>query len=252
MSEEQKTEAENVEVTDPPDNSTQVSEAESQAVQEQDQAQRPSAPDQERNWKAQREKQERLERKNAEKDRQIAELTSALKEVVAGKQPAPPPEPEEDDSDIPTVGQTKKIIERKSKKAARQELEEFMAEQRQKEAPDKLKREFSDFNEVVTTENVDYLINNEPEMAALLDKSKDDLYAQGKVAYKFIKNLGLHKKDSVEAMKQDASRNAEKPVSPNAVASRNSVGDANIFARGLTADLKKHLHQEMVDAIKRR
>ena len=50
-------------------------------------------------------------------------------------------------------------------------------------------------------------------------------------------------------MKRDAEVNSKKPISPNAVGKRSSVDD-NAFANGLTPDLNKQLHQEMIAAIK--
>jgi len=253
MSEENIQEAQQVNIADSQqDEGTLASETETQEIQGQDQEKQKSETDQERNWRALRSSKEEAELRNKELMRQNAEYAAMVKELASGKKQQTEPEiEEEDDSDIPTLGKTKETINRHAQKIAQDVVSKVLADREQADAPNRLKREHADFDQVVSKDNVDYLIKNEPELAAILNDIKD-VYKQGKTAYKFMKTLGIAKKDNVDSMKQDAYRNTAKPVSPNAVAGRNSVGDANMFARGLTSDLKKQLHQEMVDSIKRR
>lgn len=251
------TEAQNVESAEPQDMDAQWAEVMSQenapvpeesAETESEPEQRPSSDDQDRNWRALREKAEAAERRSQMLESQISEYNSMLREFVAGKT-AQEPEEEIDETDILTYGQTKKTIHREAKKIAEEIVKKTLSEHEQQTAPKRLKDEFSDFDSVVSNENVDYLIKNEPELAAILRDTKDQ-YKQGKAAYKFIKSLGIYKKD-VESMKQDASRNSAKPVSPNLTGKRNSIGDANAFAKGLTPELKKKLYEEMIESRKR-
>lgn len=243
-------EAYNAEVATPQqDEGSQAYEAEAQAYQEQsNQEHRPSSQDQDRNWRALRQKAEEAERRAEAAEKQIGEYTNLLKGFVEGKQQTT--EEEYDESDIPTFGQTKKTIRTEAEKIAREIVKQTLAEREELDAPKRIRKELPDFDEVVTKENVDYLIENEPEIATLLKNEKSE-YRKSMGAYKYIKSLKLNK-DSVEAMKQDADRNMAKPVSPNAVGTRNSVGNANVFASGLTPDLKKQLHKEMIEAIRRR
>ena len=252
MSQDINQEAYDVEIANPQDEGSQASNVEGQEAQDDlNQEQRPSSNDQERNWKALRQKADEAERRAQEYERQLSEYNSLLRDVVSGKSQQQPQEEEFDESDIPTFGQTKKAIRTEAEKIAREIVRQTLEEKEEFEAPKKLKSEIADFDEVVTKENVDYLIKNEPELATILKNTKSQ-YLQGKVAYKFIKSLGLHNKDSVESMKKDAERNMAKPMSPNAVGNRNSVGAANMFAHGLTPDLKKQLYQEMLASAKRR
>lgn len=240
----------NVEPIEPQDVNAQVSEAmdeESQGSIEQ----RPSSKEQDRNWHALRSKADEAERRSQQLEQQLSEYASIVKDLATDKKKESEPEEEFDESDIPTFGQTKKTIKREAEKIAREIVKQTMVERDQLSAPNRLKQEHADFDSVVTRDNVDYLIKNEPEIAAIL-RDTTDQYKQGKVAYKFIKSLGLSKKDSTEVMRQDASDNTTKPVSPNSIGGRSSVGDANMFAKGLTSDLKKQLHQEMIDAIRGR
>ena len=230
----------NVENANPPDENAQAGDSQLQP--------NPSSEDQNKNWKALRQSKEDAERRERESLRQNEEYKKLISELNAAKQQ---PEEEYDDSDIPTFGQTKQTVRQEAKKIAKEMIEQTLAEQRQTNAPKQLKRDYSDFDEVVTKENVDYLIENDPESAEIL-RETTDLYKQGKRAYIFIKKAGINKKDSTEGMRQDAQDNFNKPVSPNAGATKNSVGDANMFSKGLTPELQKQLRQEMTEAIKRR
>jgi len=248
MSEEYQ-EAENVDVAIPQDETTQVIEAESQEYQEPSTVQKPSTEDQDRNWRLLREKAEIAERRASDLERQNAEYIGMVKDFISPKKQET--EPDEDDSDFATIGHTKKTARREAETISEKMIRKVLDEEKQNRAPQELKNRFADFDEVVTVENVNYLKKNEPELAkSFIDNN--DLYSKGVSAYKMIKSLGIHKKDSAEAMKQDSSKNTAKPVSPNAILGRNSVGDANIYARGITPDLKKQYQKEMSDAIKRR
>lgn len=117
--------------------------------------------------------------------------------------------------------------------------------------PDRLRSKFSDFDQVVTQENIEKLKNNEPELYSSIT-SGSDLYAKGVAAYKTLKSLGLVEKDPYEEEKRIVKQNHSKPVSVQAIKGQSALSDANIFAKGLTPDLKKHLQEEMEQAIKAR
>ena len=250
MSEEDQT-VQEAAFTEPQDENTQVTEANTQETEGDPALRRPSEDEQERNFKRLREKADRAERRNTELERQNSDYMNMVKEFVSGNKSEKEPELDDDDSDIPTLGQTKKTARREAETVSEKVIRKVLEEERQKNAPSLLKNKFSDFDDVVSTENVNYLIENEPELAESL-KNTPDFYKKGVAAYKMIKGLGIAKKDSVNAMKQDSAKNTAKPVSPNAIAGRNSVGDANVFSRGLTSSLKKQLQQEMSAAIKGR
>ena len=238
------------EVVTPQTTDTPNSEEQQETSAEQDQSQRPSDNDQERNWRALRDSQKDLRRQNEELAHQNKELVSAFKEYLGKDSTQAEPEEKWSDDDILTFGQTKKAIRQDAEKIAKEIVAQTLAEREQLDAPNRLKAEFSDFDDVVSKENVDYLIKNEPELANIL-RDTTDQYKQGKVAYKFIKSLGVDNQKNTESLKREASTNASKPVSPNAVIGRSSLDDANVFSKGLTPDLKKMLHQEMMDSIKK-
>src|SRR5438445_184709 len=73
----------------------------------------------------------------------------------------------------------------------------------------KLRSTFTDFDSIVTKENVEMLRDIEPELASTLASSKD-MYATAVSAYKMIKRLGINQ-NHYDADKEVAQKNASKP-----------------------------------------
>lgn len=241
-----------VDVTNPQENENTQPVGDAQAeTANSSQPPRSSESDQDKNWRNMRTNYEETKRQKQIAEEQLAEAHRLIRELAVGQRPSQPEEAPEDDSDIPTLGQTKKTVRREAEKIAREIVAQTLAEREQVDAPRRLKLEHPDFDQVVSKENIDYLKENEPELADILRDVKDQ-YKLGKLAYKFIKKFDVKQDLSVENMKKDAAKNAVKPVSPNAVAGRNSVGEANSFSKGLTPELRKQLNQEMIDAIRNR
>ena len=117
--------------------------------------------------------------------------------------------------------------------------------------PEKLKSKFPDFEQVVTQENIEKLKLAEPELFSSLTASQD-LYAKGVSAYKALRGLGFVKDDNYQEQKEQVQSNRQKPMSTQAIKGQSALADANVFAKGLTPELKKQLHQEMVEAAKAR
>ena len=115
--------------------------------------------------------------------------------------------------------------------------------------PSRLKSKFDDFDQVVTQENIEKLKLSEPELYASIT-SGSDLYAKGVSAYKMLKNLGIVKENLYEETKEQVRVNQTKPLSAQAIKGQGALAEANIFAKGLTPELKKQLQQEMVEAAK--
>ena len=117
--------------------------------------------------------------------------------------------------------------------------------------PERLKNKFSDFDQVVTSENVEKLKYAEPELYASIT-SGSDLYAKGVSAYKTLKAMGIVKEDPYLAKKEQVQNNSQRPMSTQAIKGQGALSDANIFAKGLTPELKRQLQQEMSQAVKAR
>lgn len=181
--------------------------------------------DKERNFQRMREKTARLEREKAE-------LQNAL-------------EAQENPTDTGVASD--ELVEGKHLQKLYQEIEKV----KNAAIPDRLRSKFPDFDQVVTKENVEKLKQSEPELFVSI-KSGDDLYAKGVSAYKTLRALGIAKDDPYKAQKEQVHQNQSRPLSTQAIKGQGALSEANIFAKGLTPELKKQLQQEMAQAVKAR
>lgn len=114
----------------------------------------------------------------------------------------------------------------------------------------RLKQQYNDFDKVVNQENVKMLKTLYPELAATLG-SDTNLYSQAVSAYTMIKQMGIYKTDDYTQEKKIVEKNMAKPrpltsVSPQK--GNDPLAKANVFAGGLTEDLKAQLYREMKEA----
>ena len=215
-----------------------IPQEESTEVQEQETKESKSKED---NFNNLRETKERLERENKElkewSKRYAEEKDSKEKEEDYGI----------DDDDIVEGRYVKKIqkqlrdLENRYEKEKAQALAETL--------PDRLKSKFPDFDQVVTEKNIEKLKHAEPELYASII-SGNNLYNKGVSAYKTLTALGIVKVDEYKEQKEQVSKNHSKPLSAQAIRGQGALSEANIFAKGLTPDLKKQLQQEMQQAAK--
>lgn len=148
-----------------------------------------------------------------------------------------------DDEDLAEGKHLKKVY-----KELRQ-LQKQLQDEKIASIPDRLKSRFNDFDDVVTKENVEKLKMAEPELYATLTAGSD-LMAKGVSVYKTLKSLGMA--ENFDETKKVVAGNHKKPVSTSAIKGQGALSDSNIFARGLTPELKKQLQQEMSQAVKAR
>jgi len=183
-----------------------------------------------------REAKEQLEKENREL-RQMQQKESSSEEDFSI-----------DDDDLVDGRTVKKLYtELKELKKFRTSYES----ERQSNIPDRLKTKFSDFDQVVTKENIEKLKQIEPEMYASIT-SGSDLYTKGVSAYKTLKAMGIVKEDHYKSQKEQVHQNHSKPVSTQAIRGQGALSEANMFARGLTPELKRQLQNEMSEAAKAR
>lgn len=199
----------------------------------------PQESDKEINFRKLREAKEQLEKENRE-----------LREYYQ-RQAKPQAESQDeelglDDDDIVEGKYVKKLDkELRELKKWRQTYEQ----EKLATIPDRLKTKFNDFDQVVCPENIEKLKIAEPELYSSI-MAGGDLYAKGVSAYKTLKAMGIVKEDTYKAQKELAHSNHSKPVSTQAIKGQGALSDANIFANGLTPDLRKQLQKEMQDAAK--
>lgn len=152
------------------------------------QATTPQEDWQERNWREMRKSHDEL--KTLAKAQ--AEVIEQLKVQLTPKEIDELSEIGDDDY-IP-AGKVKKLVERQAQiiaqKAVREETQRIHQEQEQSQFLNKLKRQFSDFDDIVNNETLSILENQDPDLAQTISDLKDP-YKIGLQSYKYIKALGL-------------------------------------------------------------
>lgn len=208
--------------------------------------------EQERNWKAFRDKQEQLQ-KELEKERQKRE---EYEQILYQKLSSQTQEAKEEvdefasisDDEWLTKKQSQKLAQKLAEEAVNKALERERVRMSEENLPSRLTSQFQDFNSVVTEDNVRQLKTLEPEVAHALSQIGDK-YAQAVAAYKYIKMIVPKAQEQTE-YKERVQKNAQKPGSLSSVGS-SSLSQAQNFERGLTPELKKQLLAEMQAASKR-
>lgn len=144
------------------------------------------------------------------------------------------------------------LVEGKHLKRAISKIENILQQKELEAIPEKLRGKFEDFDQVVTKENLEKLKETEPELYRTI-RNGPDLYAKGVAAYKTLTSLGyVQDKQNYMKQKDHIQNNHKKPLSAQAVKGSGALHEANIFANGLTPELKKQLRKEMVEAAKAR
>lgn len=211
----------------------------------------PQEDPKEANFKALRDQMQVMKEHNERLARENEEFKQALfNGLKPSQEKAPPaPEPEEEDDLDENDWTTKKHTQRIASKEAKAIIEQALAQERERrlkeELPDRLKKDFADFDSVVTKENVDYLKANKPHLAATLAATKDP-YAQAAAAYEMIKATCPGAQKTPDQVK--AEKNASKPGTMGSAAGGSPLSQAKMFENGLTPDLKKKLQEEMIAA----
>lgn len=163
-----------------------------------------------KNFAALRQKQEALEREL----RVQRELNERLLQMT--QTPAKPQEPDElealsDDDYIPK-GKVKKLVQ-KEKESIKQEVIAEMQNMQKKQADaqflDRLKKQFSDFDDVVNPETLSLLEKQDPELAETIVDLKDP-YKIGVQSYKYIKALGIADKAPTIRRAKEVEKKLEK------------------------------------------
>jgi len=192
---------------------------------------------QDRNWRQARQRMKEQEN-----------MIKAQQELLEkySKQAAPPPIPDEldslDESEYLTAGKTRKFIEREAQRQAKQIVEQTLAEREKSRFAEKLRSKFSDFDDVVSSESLALLEEEEPELAEAISKLNDP-YSQGLQCYKLLKNSPLLDKLPNRRRKKEVEKkleeNKNKLPSPSAYENRPM---AQAFTMG---DDPSKLYEEM-------
>ncbi len=206
-----------------------------------------------RNFRIMREDRERIARERDEALRRLQEY-----EMRSAK-PQHQEEPEADD-DIDLDIKDDDLVEGKHLQKMKTYIKKLQAQQKtfQKRATEataetRLKSQYPDFDTVMTMENMQALSRAYPELAASVNAT-GDLYNKAVSVYTLIKKFGIHDDKPYEAEKERIVANQAKPKPLTSISPQQGdtpLSRANVFANGLTDELKKKLREEMAAASKR-
>ena len=132
------------------------------------------------------------------------------------------------------------------------ELKQYRQQSVVESTETRLKAQFSDFDRIVSKENIESLRESYPEVAASIH-ANPDLYGRAVAAYTLIKQFGIAKDQLIEADRALVQKNAAKPRPMASISPQQGdspLSKANAFANGLTDDLKNQLWKEMTQDAK--
>jgi len=149
---------------------------------------------QDRNWREMSRKQQQLENE-LRSQREMNEKLIHLQ--LSQQQQHIKAEPDEldilDDAEFLPKGQVKKLVEKEKAKIVQAAIEEMETRARKRDEGQflqKLKAQYSDFDDVVNTDTMALLEQTDPELAATIVDLKDP-YKIGVQTYKYIKAMNL-------------------------------------------------------------
>ena len=177
------------------------------------------------NWRKFREAREKerkekieIEKRAAEKEREVTALKAAMEAIVNKSSNNRQTEEYVEESEDQRIN---RLVEESIEKRVRQDQIEH-EKREQQEFPNRLTRDFKDFNQVCSVENLDYLEYHYPEVADVF-KELPEGYGKWSKVYnavkKFVPNLDS-KKDAAKAEK-----NFMKPQSMSA-SGKTTTGDS--------------------------
>jgi len=237
-----------------------VDQPEEEVVQEAKSAQESEGPQE--SWKKLRQKAELADQYQRERDEYARVLQDAEKYIQAMNKQASvqqePPEPEIDfnsleDDDLLTGKELKNAWKKEQKRLSNieQKMKDNDRATHEKTVESELTRKYSDFYDVINEENLKKLRDLRPGLARSLHYNPD-LKEKAMETYQAIKDLGIYESSPTRATNDHeiVQKNAIKPRSTNSINPQKGtspLNNANMFANGLTAELKKKLYEDMLD-----
>lgn len=139
-------------------------------------------------------------------------------------------------------------------KALEQKLRVSQGQSTQYAIEAKIKAQYPDFDQIVSRDNIELLNAMDPVLANALSKSPD-LYEKAISTYNVIKKFNIPNYDKYESETKKIQENRSKPrslASVNPQKGDSPLTKVNMFAQGLTKDVKEMLNKEMNEAISNR
>lgn len=206
----------------------------------------PETVEKDRDWRRMRQHMNNLEQE-LKKERELREQAMSLAMSQNTKKEVDELDAIGDEEFIPK-GKVSKLVAKEAQKIAtdiaKKETEKFIKEQNQNQFLDKLKRQYSDFDDVVNSDTLAILEQQDPELAEMIVSSNDP-YTIGSQSYKYIKALNLGakvpEKRRAKEVDQKLEKNANTVLSPQAYEKRPM---AQAFK--MTDAEKSKLYEEML------
>jgi hypothetical protein len=192
-----------------------------------------------------------MEKRQRELEQSNRELLEALKsraqpqtQVQSEDESLPNLSPD----DIPEwkhVTKSMKAVERRAEQIAEEKIKKILAENEKASLPKLVRSKFPDFDQVVTTERIEKLEQENPALAEAFTKAADPYTA----TYSYLKAMNAPKAHDPVAIEeaQKILENAKKPVSSNAAGRQGALKNAAAFAK----KPREQLYKEMMDAAAR-
>lgn len=183
------------------------------------------------NWKAfrdQREKERKekiaLEQEAAKKSQEIAALKAAMEAIVSKPEPVLASQSDEEETDEQRMQKQidSAVAAALKQKEAREAKER--AERESKEVPQRLEQSFPDFDKVCSTENLDRLEFDHPEVAEAFKGQIDSFHKWANI-YKAIKRYIPNAATSTKDLDKKADKNLSKPQSMS-IPGMSTTGDS--------------------------
>lgn len=203
-----------------------------------------------KNFKAMREKAERVERERDEYFRRLQELEAARTHQAQPPQEQPSYSPDDYVEGKHLNEMQKKMIQLERK------LQTYEQTSAASIAEARLKVEYPDYYKVVNDETLEMFSTLEPELAETLKASPANIYSKAVTAYKMIKKLGIAEEPDYVAEKKRIEQNAAKPrpsniLNKSASHAESPLSHVNAFTDTITEDERKQYWKEMVESRKR-
>lgn len=209
--------------------------------------------EQKNNFEELRKQKARVERERDEAMLQLRNFEAQKAQAVAQKQEEQRDSQGLAENDIVEGKHLKQV--NSEMRQLREDLKKYQQQSTEMTTEARLKAQYPDFDTVVSKDNVEALRNAYPEIAQTLNSSSD-LYNKAASAYTLIKKFGIGQPDPFAADRAKAQENAAKPrpsASLSPQAGDSPMSNANAFASDtLSADTKKQLYKEMLEAMKYR
>lgn len=226
----------------------EVPQEEVQEQVQQEKAEEPKKPiKEEPNYVALREEVGRAQRERDEALRKLQEQTQR-------KQPVQ--EEQEEDLTNPNDLVEGKIVNKlhKELRTMKKQLSQYQRQSNELAAEARVRAQYPDFDSICSQENLETFRNKYPELAESII-STGDVYKAAVSAYTVMKNMGIASQPQARQEEQPATinKNSTKPrvsASISPTQGESPLSQANLYANGLTEELKAKLRKEMNEAAK--